>query len=102
MAIGTRVKCVVCKEEKKEANHWFMVKVRDGEVKIRHFVLWAARAFKYEPVCGERCVSKRVSAGLQEISNGYNHSSFELSVGNERSAFLLAGVGTDPEVRRTV
>ena len=67
MAIEIAVKCAVCGTKKKQSNHWFMMEVADGELRVRHFDLTTARALGFKPICGEGCLAKEISTSLKEL-----------------------------------
>jgi hypothetical protein len=62
MAIVTQYKCDGCGTEKKEANHWWVIAVEGGVLHLISLDRAGTRKWDgFEILCGQECVSKKVS-----------------------------------------
>jgi hypothetical protein len=70
---GESIKCNLCKREKEQTNHWFVVIERPGMEGLLILPIESAgepiKGYTYKDLCGEACAHKYLSAWLEELKN---------------------------------
>jgi hypothetical protein len=66
MAIYTQYQCDGCGREKREANHWFALRVSAGVLELTRFERMRdlGPGAEFEILCGQECVAKKISAWM--------------------------------------
>jgi hypothetical protein len=63
------ITCDMCGAQKREANHWFLVREESGELRISGWNFPHTLSPETRHLCGETCVHKLISRDLKRLAN---------------------------------
>lgn len=61
--------CARCGVRKRESNHWYMVRIINGQCTVRHWSKSLAHIPAWKHACGRGCVSRMLEGYFDRLEN---------------------------------